>query len=71
MQNKETGKKRDILQRPSSLNERVCMAMLLKEQFLAVHETGDRKTAYTNLRAWVVAVIKSGLPSFVEPGYKF
>ena len=45
--------------------------MLLKEQFLSLYEAGDRKTAYTNLRQWIVAVIKSGIPSFVELGYKF
>ena len=71
MQNKVTDKKRDLLERLSSLNECVYKAMLLKEQFLAIYEAGERITAYTNLRQWIVAAIKSGMPSFVELGYKF
>ncbi len=45
--------------------------MLLKEQFLSVYTAGDRKIAYANLREWIVAAIKSEIPSFVELGYKF
>jgi transposase len=71
MQNKVTNKKMDILEKLSSLNERVYKAMLLKEQFLSIYVAGDRKTAYTNLKEWIVAAIKSEIPSFVELGYKF
>lgn len=71
MQNKVTDKKRDILDKLSSLNERVYKAMLLKDQFLSIYSAGDRKVAYTNLREWIVAAIKSEIPSFVELGYKF
>jgi transposase len=45
--------------------------MLLKEQFLTIYQAGDRKTAYANLRQWIVAAVKSAMPSFVELGYKF
>ena len=71
MQNTVTDKKTDILQKLESLNERVYQAMLLKEQFLSVYSAGNRKDAYTNLRAWIVAAINSRIPSFVELGYKF
>lgn len=71
MQNTVSDKKRDLLEKLSSLNERVYKAMLLKEQFLAIYQAGDRKAAYANLRQWIVAAVKSGMPSFVELGYKF
>jgi len=71
MQNKVTNKKRNLLDKLSSLNERVYKAMLLKEQFLSIYTAGDRKVAYTNLRGWIVAAIKSKIPSFVELGYRF
>ncbi len=71
MQNTVTDKKTDILKKLESLNERVYQSMLLKEQFLAVYTAVNRKDAYTNLRAWIVAAIKSQIPSFVELGYKF
>ncbi len=71
MQNKVTNKKKDILEKLSSLNEKVYKAMLLKEQFLSIYTAGNRKIAYTNLREWIVAAIKSQIPSFVEFGYKF
>jgi transposase len=71
MQNTVTDKKTDILKKLESLNERVYQSMLLKEQFLAVYTADNRKDAYTNLRAWIVAAIKSQIPSFVELGYKF
>lgn len=71
MQNTVTDKKTDILKKLESLNERVYQSMLLKEQFLAVYTAGNRKDAYTNLRAWIVAAMKSQIPSFVELGYKF
>lgn len=71
MQNTVTDKKTDILKKLESLNERVYQSMLLKEQFLAVYTADNRKDAYTNLREWIVAAIKSQIPSFVELGYKF
>jgi len=71
MQNKKTDRKKDLLDRLSSLNERVYKAMLLKEQFLSVYASSNRKTAYTNLREWIITAIKSQIPSFVELGYKF
>jgi transposase len=71
MQNTVSDKKRDLLERLSSLNERVYKAMLLKEQFLTIYQAGDRKAAYANLRQWIVAAVKSGMPSFVELGFKF
>lgn len=71
MQNTVTDKKTDILKKLESLNERVYQSMLIKEQFLAVYTADNRKNAYTNLRAWIVAAIKSQIPSFVELGYKF
>ena len=45
--------------------------MLLKEQFLAIYYAENRKMAFANLREWIVAAIKSRIPSFVELGYKF
>ncbi len=71
MQNTVSDKKTDMLKKLESLNKRVYQAMLLKEQFLTIYEAGDRKTAYRNLRQWIVAAIKSCIQSFVELGYKF
>jgi len=71
MQNKVTSKKRDILEKLSHLNQRIYQAMLLKEQFLSIYSSQDRKTALTNLKEWIIAAIKSQIPSFVELGYKF
>jgi transposase len=71
MQNKVTNKRIDILDKLSSLNDRVYKAMLLKDQFISLYNADDRKVAYTNLREWIVAAIKSGIPAFVELGYKF
>jgi transposase len=71
MQNTVTDKKTNILAKLESLNKRVYQSMLLKEQFLSIYTAGNRKDAYRNLREWIVAAIKSELPSFVELGYKF
>lgn len=71
MQNKVTSKKRDLLEKLSHLNQRIYQAMLLKEQFLSIYSSQDRKTALTNLKEWIIAAIKSQIPSFVELGYKF
>lgn len=70
MQNKVTNKKQELLEKLSDLNQRVYQAMLLKEQFLSVYTAPDRKTAFINLKGWIIAALKSGLPSFVELGWK-
>jgi len=66
MQNKVTNKQKDILDKLSTLNERVYKAMLLKEQFLSLYVAGNRRVAYANLKAWIGAAIRSGITSFVE-----
>lgn len=71
LQNKVTNKQKDILDKLSTLNERVYKAMLLKEQFLSLYVAGNRRVAYANLKAWIRAAIRSGIVSFVELGYKF
>jgi len=71
MQNTVTEKKTTMLEKLESLNERVYKAMLLKEQFLSVYAAGDRKAAYTNLRAWISAAIRSNIQPLVELGYRF
>lgn len=71
MQNKVTNKKRDLLERLSQLNQGVYQAMLLKEQFLSVYSTQDRKTAWANLKDWIIAALKSKTSAFVELGKKF
>ena len=71
MQNKTTKRKRDVLDKLASMNERIYKAMLLKEQFLSVYTAVNRKVAYTNLREWIVAAIKSKIAAFIELGYKF
>ena len=69
--NKVTSKKRNVLDQLASLNQRVYETMLLKEQFVSIYTAGDRKTAQRNLKDWIVAAIKSKIPSLVELGYKF
>lgn len=32
---------------------------------------GPKSAPYANLRQWIVAAVKSGMPSFAELGYKF
>ncbi|HHT9111538.1 MAG TPA: ISL3 family transposase [Candidatus Brocadiaceae bacterium] len=71
MQNKVTNKQKDILDKLSTLNERVYKAMLLKEQFLSLYVSGNRRAAYTNLKVWIGAAIRSEILSFVTLGYKF
>lgn len=71
MQNRVTDKKQNLLEKLSALNNRVYHAMLLKEQFLSVYSTKDRKIAFANLKEWIVAAIKSQIPPFVELGFKF
>ena len=71
MQNTVTNKKRDLLEKLAQLNQRVYQALLLKEQFLSIYVSGDRATAWANLKAWIVAALRCGLPSFEELGRKF
>ena len=71
MQNTVTDKKTTILDKLESLNERVYQSMLLKEQFLSVYTASDRQAAYTNLRAWISAAIRSNIQPLVDLGYKF
>ena len=69
MQNTVTKKKQNLLERLSTLNEKVYQAMLLKEQFVSIYK--DHKTAQRSLKEWIVAAIRSNIPVFVELGYKF
>lgn len=69
MQNTVTRKKQNLLERLSSLNEKVYQAMLLKEQFVAIYK--DHKTAQRSLKEWIAAAIRSSIPAFVALGYKF
>jgi transposase len=71
LQNKVSPKQRNLLDQLSQLNQRVYQAMLLKDQFLSIYQASNYKTARTNLRVWIGAAIRSGLPSFVELGFKF
>jgi len=71
MQNKVTNKKRDLLEKLSTLNQNVYHAMLLKEQFLSIYTAEDRREAFLNLKEWIVAAIKSKISAFVELGFKF
>ena len=49
----------------------VYRVMLLKIQFPSIYATRNRKIAYTNLKEWIVAAIKSEILSFVQRDYKF
>jgi transposase len=69
MQNTVTKKKQNLLERLSTLNEKVYQAMLLKEQFVAIYK--DHKTAQRSLKEWIVAAIRSSIPAFVALGFKF
>jgi transposase len=71
LQNKVSSKQQNLLDQLAGLNETVYEAMLLKEQFLSVYQASNWKTARINLRAWIVAAIRSQIPAFVELGFKF
>lgn len=71
MQNKVSNKKQNLLEKLADLNQRVYQAMLLKEQFLCIYSAQNRKEAFANLRTWIIAALKSQIPSFVELGVKF
>jgi len=68
MQNKKSRKRQDILNRLSTLNERLYHAMLLKEQFLTVYKAKDQKTARMYLKEWIFAALKSKIPVFRRIG---
>ena len=71
MQNKPSSKKEDLLNKLADLNEPIYKSMLLKDQFLTIYASRDRATARENLHQWIVSAITSGLPAFVELGFKF
>ena len=71
MQNKPSSRKEDLLDKLADLNEPIYKSMLLKDQFLTIYASADRATAQQNLRQWIVSAISSGLPAFVELGFKF
>jgi len=71
MQNKPSSRKEDLLDKLADLNEPIYKSMLLKDQFLTIYASPDRATAHQNLRQWIVSAISSGLPAFVELGFKF
>ncbi len=71
MQNKASKRKENLLDKLADLNEPIYKSMLLKDQFLTVYSSHDRATAQKNLRQWIVSAITSGLPAFVELGFKF
>jgi len=71
MQTKVTNKKRDMLEILSKLNQSVYQAMLLKEQFLCIYTSADRKKAWANLKNWIVTALQSDIPEFVKLAKKF
>lgn len=71
MQNKHTKRRENVLQTLAVLNEPIYKSMLLKEQFLEVYKSHNRKTARKALREWICAALKSKIPAFVELGQKF
>jgi len=71
MQNKQSKRREDVLQTLAALNEPIYKAMLLKEQFLEIYTSGNRKAARKALREWIIAALGSNIPAFVELGQKF
>ncbi len=71
MQNKISEKKQNVLEKLASLNELVYRSLLLKEQFLSIYTTAERKTARRNRYDWIITAIKSKIQAFVDLGYKF
>jgi len=66
MQNKDTNRKKDLLEKLSTLNERVYKAMLLKEQFLSIYTSNDRRNAHTNLKEWISTAISEGINNKIK-----
>jgi transposase len=71
MQNKQTKRRENLLQKLADLNDTIFKSILLKEQFLAIYTSRNRASARKALREWIKAAIASKIPSFVELGYKF
>ena len=71
MQNSQTKRRENVLQKLADLNEPIYRAMLLKEQFLAIYTSRNRASARKALQEWIVAVIGSRISVFVELGRKF
>lgn len=71
MQNKQTKRRENVLQKLADLNEPIYRAMLLKEQFLAIYASRNRSSARKALREWIIDAIGSKINAFVELGQKF
>ena len=71
MQNNPSDKQKNLIEKLQRLNERVYEAMLLKDQFLSIYSTYSHKLARTNIKHWIIAALKSSIPSFVDLGRKF
>jgi transposase len=71
MQNKQTKRRENLLQKLADLNDPIYKSMLLKEQFLAVYTSKNHASARKALREWIIAAIGSKIPAFVELGQKF
>jgi transposase len=71
MQNKPSSRKADLLGTLADLNEPIYKSMLLKDQFLTIYASRDRASARESLHQWIVSAITSGLPAFIELGFKF
>lgn len=71
MQNKQTKRRENLLQKLADLNDTIFKSILLKEQFLAVYTSRNRASARKALREWIKEAIASKIPAFVELGYKF
>lgn len=70
MQNKQTKRRKNVLQKLADLNETIYRAMLLKEQLLAIYTSQNRAAARNALREWIVAAIGSRTSVLVELGRK-
>lgn len=71
MKNKQTQKRKNLIQKLAELNEPIYKAMLLKDQFLMIYNAPNRASAQKSLREWIIAAIRSKIPAIVEVGLKF
>ena len=71
MQNKQTKRRENLLQKLADLNDPIYKSMLLKEQFVAIYTSRNRASARKALREWIIAAIGSKIQVFVELGRKF
>jgi transposase len=71
MQNKQTKRRENLLQKLADLNDPIYKSMLLKEQFLAIYTSRNCVSARKALREWIVEAIASKIPAFVELGRKY